>query len=99
MNLYQQTMYDELMDLVEVSESFYYKDFPLDDSIYRVFNYRMCSYTDFLQPSALECRGHMFEVSDDTRTATAIRLASLPMEKFFNLNENPMTTLYPKLKY
>lgn len=85
MNIWQQKLYDELMHLVDSNEAFYYKDFELDQSVYRIFNYRLSSYTDFLEPSALECRGVMFEVSP------TLRLASLPMQKFFNLNENPMT--------
>lgn len=91
MNEFQQQMYDELMALVDACESFYYKDFVRDNVVYRVFNYRLCSYTEFLQPSALECRGHMFEVEHEGRDAKAVRLASLPMPKFFNLNENPFT--------
>ena len=89
MNTWQQKLYDDLMALVEESEAFYYKDFLAEGVIYRIFNYRLASYTEFLRPGALECRGHMFEVTDDSREARAIRLASLPVEKFFNLNENP----------
>jgi len=81
-------LYDDLMNLVETSEAFYFKDFPLDDKIYRIFNYRLASYTEFLHPGGLECRGHMFEVSADGKK---YRLASLSPEKFFNLNENPLT--------
>ena len=91
MNTWQTNLYKELMALVEESEAFYYKDFLAEGIIYRMFNYRLASYTEFLRPSALECRGHMFEVTDDGADAAPIRLASLPCEKFFNLNENPMT--------
>ena len=86
MNELQQNLYNDLMHLVE-REAFYYKDFPLEDTTYRIFNYRLASYTDFLEPSALECRGIMFEVEGDK----AVRLASWPMQKFFNQNENPFT--------
>lgn len=86
-NSYQEKLYNDLMALVEKSEAFYYKDFELDGITYRIFNYRLASYTDFLEPGALECRGIMFEVNHGRPQ----RLASLPMEKFFNLNENPMT--------
>ena len=74
------------MALVETNEAFYYKDFTKENSIYRIFNYRLASYTDFQLPGALECRGTMFEINED---GEPIRLASLPMEKFFNLNEVP----------
>lgn len=87
-NQYQKTLYKDLMNLVESSECFYYKDFELGNTIYRIFSYRLASYDDFLKPNALECRGHMFEIEDDT----VVRLASLPPEKFFNLYENSFTT-------
>jgi len=91
MNEYQQKMYDELMALVADSETFYYKDFELGGTVFRIFNYRLASYTEFMRPSGLECRGHMFEVSSTDVDATAVRLASLPMPKFFNLYECPAT--------
>ena len=91
MNGYQQKLWDELNDLVNCSESFYFKDFEMDGSMYRIFNYRLASYTDFLAPSAMEARGIMFEIEDTGYDAIPVRLASLPMEKFFNLNENPFT--------
>lgn len=87
MNAYQQKMYDDLMALTNGSETFYFQDFVLDGKTYRIFNYRLSSYTEFMKPSALECRGHMFEIVN----GNAVRLAALPMQKFFNLNENPMT--------
>ena len=98
MNEYQLNLYNDLMILANTDEAFFYKDFPLDDTTYRIFNYRLASYTDFLKPSAMECRGIMFEVDPqfitlvrDKPEARVVRLVSLPMEKFFNLNENPMT--------
>jgi RNA ligase len=86
-NAYQTKLYTELMALVKANEAFYHQDFTLDGKTYRIFNYRLASYTDFQQPSAIECRGIMFEVNGND----AVRLAALPMEKFFNLNENPST--------
>jgi len=87
MNPFQETMYQDLMSLVNSNEAFYYKDFEMDDSVYRIFNYRLASYTNFLERNAVECRGHMFEI----KGSEAIRLASLPMEKFWNVGENPFT--------
>lgn len=89
MNKWQTDLYDDLMRLVESSEAFYFVDQEYDDAVYRIFSYRLASYTEFLKPNALECRGHMFEVTRDTKEP--IRLASLPLPKFFNLNENPFT--------
>jgi RNA ligase len=74
------------MQLVDTNEAFYFVDHNINGALYRVFTYRLASYTDFLEPDALECRGHMFLVDGDN-----VELVSLPLEKFFNLNENPMT--------
>jgi len=87
MNTYQANIYEQLMTLVETNEAFYYADRELGNQTYRLFNYRLASYTNFLEPGALECRGIMFNVTD----LDNVELASLPMEKFFNLNENPST--------
>lgn len=88
MNQYQQTLFANLEALVASSEAFYRQEFQLDSSRYWIYNYRLASYSDFLLPGALECRGIMFEVDGSNQ---AIRLASHPFFKFFNLNENPMT--------
>lgn len=87
MNDFQNNLYTNLMHLVATNDAFFFKDFVLENIAYRIFNYRLSSYSDFCLPSALECRGVMFEVVDDV----AIRLASMPMEKFFNIGENPFT--------
>lgn len=89
MNQYQHTLYNDLMALVKNNEAFYFADQIFNDKTYRIFNYRLASYTDFLAPSARECRGHTFEI--DPSTDASIRLVALPMEKFFNLNECPFT--------
>ncbi len=91
MNEFQQNLYVNLLGLANESEAFYFKDFYNGETVYRIFNYRLTSYTEFLRPSAMECRGIMFQVESESVSAKAIRLVSLPMEKFFNLNENPMT--------
>lgn len=82
-----ENLYNNLMELVNSNEAFYHQDFPSDGHTYRIFNYRLASYTDFLQTSAMECRGAMFRLGQDGNAA----LVALPMEKFFNLNENPMS--------
>ncbi len=87
MNVYRENLYNDLMSLVDSNEAFFFADRVLDDQTYRLFNYRLASYTDFLLPGAMECRGVMFNITD----LKAVELVSLPMEKFFNLNENPMT--------
>lgn len=78
----------DLMHLCETDDSFYYKDTWYLRAGYwaRVFSYRLASYTSFLKPGALECRGHTFVVDDD---GEFVDIISVPFHKFFNLNENP----------
>lgn len=83
-----QNLYNQLLALTQDGDAFYFQDFKLDEKTYRIFNYRLASYTEFLKPAALECRGIMFEVD---AAGNVIRIASRPMQKFFNLNENPST--------
>lgn len=88
MTQYPLDMFYALEHLVDTNEAFYHQDFSLDGALYRIYNYRLASFTDFEQPFGRECRGHMFEVTEDGHP---IRLAALPMEKFHNLNECPTT--------
>jgi len=88
MNEYQTKIFEDLIRLVADNEAFFFNDVELDGATYRLFNYRLASYTDFCKPNALECRGIMFEITED---GEPIRLASLPFPKFFNLYENPFT--------
>lgn len=88
MNTYQQQLWTNLMSLVETNEAFYFVDQVQFGRIYRIFNYRLASYTDFCLPDAEECRGSMFEIQED---GSPVQLAALPMEKFYNLFENPKT--------
>lgn len=85
MSAFQVKLYSDLMALCAKNEAFYFVDREYDGLTYRIFSYRLASYTDFLEPSALECRGHMFLISN------GVELVSLPMEKFFNKDENPLT--------
>lgn len=85
-------IYQNLMALCSAPGDavFYFQDFPIDtdnDTVMRVFNYRLASYTDFMRPDAMEARGIMFEVDDVHNTP--IRLACRPPKKFFNYRENP----------
>jgi len=84
---YESTLYDELMELIHAPDSpFYIVEHQMEGVTFRVFNYRLASYSDFLKPSALEARGIMFEMEDGRMK----RLASLPPRKFFNFKENPL---------
>lgn len=83
------TLYTELMDLCKPDDSpFYYVDQLLDGVLYRVFTYRLGSYSDFCKPSGLESRGHMFRVDMNGNMEA---LVCLPPAKFFNYKENPFT--------
>lgn len=83
-------LYDNLMKLCAESEKgkFFYTDFvsPFETK-FRIFSYNYASYSDWLLDDALECRGIMFEMDDNG----PVRIAARPMEKFFNLDENPLT--------
>lgn len=88
----QSDLYYQLMALCESTDrdAFYYQDFSSgneDEYTYRIFNYRLASYTDFLQPGAIEARGIMFRVSSRHAAAEPLELVCRPMAKFFNYSE------------
>jgi T4 RnlA family RNA ligase len=80
---YEQQTYKNLMTLIENNDAFFFKDFTLDDKVYRIMNYRLASWTLFQEPSSLDCRGIMFDVTNQEN----VKLVSLPPEKFFNYEE------------
>jgi T4 RnlA family RNA ligase len=89
MNSFQEQLFKDLEVLVANTDtSFYRGEFMLDGKRYWIYNYRLASFTQFLQPNAMNARGVMYEVDEN---GNAVRLAALPMAKFFNLNENPLT--------
>ncbi len=88
MNEYQTQLWNDLQTLVHTSEAFYSVDQSIDGLYFRIFSYRLANYTEFMKPGGVECRGHMFEITQD---GNPIRLAAIPMQKFWNLNENPLT--------
>ena len=76
------------MAVTEKNELFFYKDdITSMQTPVRIFGYIHASYSEWLEPDALECRGIMFEMKD----GKPVRVMSRPMEKFFNLSENPFT--------
>lgn len=82
-------LYQQLLSLCLNNPAFMYQDQTGHcGSKFRIFTYRLASYSDFLAPGALECRGSMFEVDAD---GGYIRIASRTPKKFFNLGENPFT--------
>lgn len=87
----EQKIWDELMVLVESNEAFFYADQSWNYNHFRIFNYRLASYTNFLEPSALECRGIMFSIFGEGHDAEPKKLVCRPPQKFFNYRENPFT--------
>ena len=84
-----QELFTNLMGLAAKSEAFYHQDQVGDDGkTYRIFLYRLGSYTDFLLPGAIESRGIMFRHNEENEVW---ELVSRPMTKFFNWKENPFT--------
>jgi T4 RnlA family RNA ligase len=86
MNNRQVELFNNLVNLTKNNEAFYHQEFTSNGHIYWIFNYRLASYTDFLAPDAIECRGHMFEVD---ASGELIELKTWCQEKFFNAYENP----------
>lgn len=83
------TLFQKLVELKENHHPvFDYKDYIVDCVKYRIFNYNLANYRSFLEDAAIECRGITFEIDDNNNY---VKLASLPMQKFFNYNENPFT--------
>ena len=96
MNELQLATYNNLMKLTETEQFFYYTDQILNDTKYRIFLYNnpgLIRYDTWKKESALEARGITFQMSSNHHDNDApVKLVSWPFEKFFNLNENPMTT-------
>lgn len=86
-------IYNDLMKLCENSDVFAYKDqTSVGGGLYRVFSYRLASYSDFLNPVAFEARGSMWEIRQD---GSLIRCAARTPKKFFNAYENPFV-MFPE---
>lgn len=83
-------LFHDLMALCAKNEAFYFKDFTNLGTVYRIFDYRLASYTDFCEQGALACRGIMFQLDEK---GNYVRLSSRPMDKFFNYAENPFTMM------
>lgn len=100
MNLQEQNLYNELMALSTLDESFSYNDeigeYNDEFDVYRVFTYRLSTAESFTLPSALECRGIMFRLDKDLNP---VKLVCRPQTKFFNLNENPQSFVSKDLPF
>jgi len=76
-------LYTQLVELCDNDATpFYFSDQELNgNEFYRIFAYHFTDRDSWLLPAALEARGIMFET---TATGEFIRIASRPMQKFFN---------------
>lgn len=84
-------LFNNLMALCsEPDSAFSFKDFERTNQRFRIFNYRLASYTDFMKPDALEARGIMF-LMDNQEQDNPIKVVCRPPQKFFNWEENPLT--------
>jgi T4 RnlA family RNA ligase len=84
-------LFDNLMALQDPNDisKFFYKDVVTQPGTKcRIFSYNYAAYSDWLLPGALESRGIMFELDANDQP---VRVMARPMEKFFNLEENPFT--------
>lgn len=79
------TLYDNLISLCNSEDKcfFFVDHFTSFRNHMRVFSYHVAGLTQWMKPDALECRGIMFEMVN----GEPYRIASRPMEKFFNLAE------------
>ena len=84
------SLFDNLMNLCsDDNNTFFFVDTTSSmQSKFRIFSYYIASYSEWLKPDALECRGIMFELDDNNNP---VRIAARPPKKFFNLFENPFT--------
>lgn len=84
------SLFDNLMELCsDESNTFFFVDTTSSmQSKFRIFSYYIASYSEWLKPDALECRGIMFELNENE---VPVRIAARPPKKFFNLFENPFT--------
>ena len=80
---FQEKLYNDLTQLIKNDEAFFAKDFFLEDRTYKIFNYRLASWTSFQSPGAMDSRGIMFDVTNTEKVV----LVSSPPQKFFNYEE------------
>lgn len=78
-----QSLFNDLMALCADSDTFYYVDRVRNGETYRIFNYRLSSWTEMQKPNALNCRGTTFLLVGGSQWW----LVSFTPEKFFNLEE------------
>lgn len=81
--MFSSNLFNNLTELVKTDDAFFSKDYALDARTYRIFNYRLASWSSFCKLDARNCRGTMFDVTDPETP----ELVCLPPEKFHNYEE------------
>jgi T4 RnlA family RNA ligase len=78
-------LFSDLMSLVSGSDGrFHFVDQITNAGMnVRIFDYHIAGYSDWLLPSAQECRGIVFEMNEGSPVQILVR----PMAKFYNLSE------------
>lgn len=91
MNEYQQSLYNGLMNLMDIKDKpFFFEDTHIGKNLkYRVFCYLIPGYAEYQLPYAKETRGAMFLL--DARTDKMLEMVAHPMPKFFTYGEQPET--------
>ena len=88
-------IFNDLMKLTSDTEVFYFQDTQINSEYkYRIFDYRISVYSNFLLKRAKEARGIMFLMKGDS----VLDIVSRPMQKFFNYKENPETNFNCSVK-
>ena len=92
-------LFNDLMALCNDDEEktpFYYSVQEMNNDRYAIFSYRFTDRDSWIKKNALESRGVMFQVDENDEF---IRIASRPMQKFFNLGEDVEGIDYDKPAY
>jgi len=92
--MYKIPSYQDCIEICEKSDGIFYESkFFIDGYNISMFNYRLCTYNDFVTYEAFEMRGLTFVFNSDG----SLYKRFLLMEKFFNINENE-STLFDNIK-
>lgn len=76
-------LYYNLIKLCSDNQEFKYVDRNINKRVYRVFTYGIPRTKEFELDNALDCRGTMFDITEDE-----VKLVALPQQKFFNYPKN-----------